>query len=395
MNILLIHQYYCPEGGTGNDRTRQFSEYFASEGHTVTVLTTTARFPIPEASGELDIQQGKIRIMACPVPDTHNRNYSDRIRLFFSFYRFALRKVSSIPRPDIVYACSTPLTAAEAGRVIARRFGVPFIFEIQDVWPDAAYGMGIIRNPVLKWVLDRLTRRLYRDADRLIALSEDMVRLVERLGNFASKMAVIPNGTDIDLFQPGQEKKEGPFRFIYAGAMGRANGLEQLVEAARILSRKGAPVFRILMVGGGNRYAALRHQAIGLEDWFEWIPEMPKAQVARLMREVDAGIVCFAPVRELESNSANKFFDYLASGLPVVLNYGGWQARILRDENCGYSAPPGNPLLLADTLYQVSLHRDQLKAMRENARNLAVSRFDRRHLAAQVLEVFTRCVTHS
>lgn len=393
MNILLIHQYYCPEGGIGNDRTRQFAEYFASMGHTVTVLTTTARFQVSESSGELDIQKGNVRIMACPVPDTHNRNYTDRIRLFFSFYRFALRKSSSISKPDIVYACSTPLTAAEAGRIIARRFKVPFVFEIQDVWPDAAYGMGIIRNLVLKWILDRLTRRLYRDADRLIALSEDMVPLVERLGDFGSKTVVIPNGTDIDLFQPGQEKKEGPFRFIYAGAMGRANGLEQLIEAVRILALNGTPAFRILMVGGGNRYSALRRQATGLEDWFEWIPEMPKAQVAVLMQQADAGIVCFAPVRELESNSANKFFDYLACGLPVVLNYGGWQARLLRTEHCGYSVQAGNPQLFAEMLLTVSQNQQYCKEMGENARKLAVSRFDRRLLATQVQELLNQCVT--
>lgn len=393
MNILLIHQYYCPEGGIGNDRTRQFAHYFASHGHSVTVLTTTARFQVSESSGELDIQEGKVRVMACPVPDTHNLNYTDRIRLFFSFYRFALRKASSIPKPDIVYACSTPLTAAEAGRVIARQFRVPFVFEIQDVWPDAAYGMGIIRNPVLKWVLDGLTRRLYRDANRLIALSEDMVPLVGRLGDFGKKTVVIPNGTDIDLFQPGLEKKEGPFRFIYAGAMGRANGLEQLVNAVRLLARNGTPAFRILMVGGGNRYAALRLHASGLEDWFEWIPEMPKAQVAVLMQQADAGIVCFAPVRELESNSANKFFDYLACGLPVVVNYGGWQARLLKGENCGYSVQAGNPQLLAEMLLTVSQNRKYGKEMGDNARKLAVSRFDRQLLAAQALEVLNRCVT--
>lgn len=387
MRILFLHQYYNPEGGIGNDRTRYFAEYFARQGHEVVVLSSTAKFSESlKNSGRVEFVQKQVKVIGIPLAHTHYLNYAKRMLIFWRFYRKIIQEAASLKAFDLVYACSTPLSVGEAGRVIAKKRKVPFVFEIQDVWPDAIYGLGIIRNPVLKYLLDYFARRIYRQADVLIALSKGMIPQINRLGNFSSKIFVSPNGTDTLLFQPGYRDTGKNIEFIYAGAVGLANGLDQLIGAIRILKTREIHGIHFTIIGNGNRYAPIRKLADGLEDWISWIPEMPKAQLPSFFNHASVGIVCFAPVKELESNSANKFFDYLASGLPVLLNYGGWQAEVLRMHHCGMAAKPGDVADFADKIIEMASDPGKLKLMGQNARLLAVAEYDRGRLAQETLQ---------
>lgn len=386
MRILFLHQYYNPEGGIGNDRTRYFAEYFAQQGHEVVVLTSTAKFSESlQQSMKMEFTQNQVRVIAFPLENTHYLNYWKRLKIFWKFYREIIQEAKQLKSFDIVYACSTPLSVAEAGRVIARKINARFVFEIQDVWPDAVYGLGIIKNPVLKFILDYFTQRIYKQADLLVALSKGMIQQINRLGDFSSKIIVSPNGTDTVLFHPDLNKKGEIIEFIYTGAIGLANGLDQLIGAIHLLKNKEIKGIHFTIVGNGNRYLEIREMSIGLDDWIDWIDEMPKSQIPALLNQASVGIVCFAPVKELESNSANKFFDYLASGLPVLLNYGGWQAEILRRHRCGISAKPGDVHDFAEKIIEMASNPEGLKIMGQNSRRLAVEEFDRERLAREAL----------
>jgi glycosyltransferase involved in cell wall biosynthesis len=283
------------------------------------------------------------------------------------------------------------LSVGEAGRRIARKLQVPFIFEVQDVWPDAVYGLGIIQNPILKKILDSFTRRIYQDASAIVALSPDMIPMINRLGDFAGKILVSPNGTDTDMFYPAREKSGERVEFVYAGAIGRANGLESLVRTIQILKKREIKGLHFTILGNGNRYKEVRKLAEGLEDWIEWIPEVSKQSVPEILRRATIGLVWFAPVKELESNSANKFFDYLASGLPIFLNYGGWQAEVLRDAECGMFVLGNEVEVLADGLIEMASDPVRLRDMGLNARELALREYDREALSRKVLA----CTKHS
>ncbi len=386
MRILLIHQYYNPEGGSGNDRTRYLAEYFGRQGHEVVVLTSLAKFPKGAGGNKtLDYSSGNVRVIAYPLENTHYLSYFKRLVVFGKFYRWVIQEAGKLGRFDRVYACSTPLSVGEAGRRIARKLQVPFIFEVQDVWPDAVYGLGIIQNPILKKILDSFTRRIYQDAAAIVALSPDMIPMINRLGHFAEKILVSPNGTDTGMFYPAKEKGGERVEFVYAGAIGRANGLESLVRAIHILKKREIKGMHFTILGNGNRYEDVRKLAEGLEEWIEWIPEVSKQSVPEILRRAAVGLVWFAPVKELESNSANKFFDYLASGLPVFLNYGGWQAEVLRDAGCGMFVAGNEADILAVGLIEMASDPVRLEEMGVNARELALREYDREALSRKVL----------
>jgi glycosyltransferase involved in cell wall biosynthesis len=245
--------------------------------------------------------------------------------------------------------------------------------------------LGIIQNPILKKILDSFTRRIYQDASAIVALSPDMIPMINRLGDFAGKILVSPNGTDTGLFYPAREKRGERVEFVYAGAIGRANGLESLVRTIQILKKREVKGLHFTILGNGNRYEEVRKLAEGLEDWIEWIPEVSKKSVPEILRRATIGLVWFAPVKELESNSANKFFDYLASGLPIFLNYGGWQAEVLRDAECGMFVLGNEVEVLADGLIEMASDPIRLHDMGLNARELALREYDREALSRKVL----------
>lgn len=389
MHILLLHQYYCPPFGAGNDRTRDFAHYFVASGCKVTVITSQARYPEAQKQARvIDETVAGVRIIAFPIQDPHPHAYIKRLGIYGSFMWSAIKAGKALKDIDCVYACSTPLTAGEAGRQIAAHHAIPFYYETQDVWPDALYGMGIVKSALLKWILDKLTKRLYQQAKHIIALSDDMVAQICRLGNFQYKITVIPNGTDTHIFQPAEQiHREGDFIFIYAGTIGRANDLMQLIQAIRILSERKVKGIKVRIIGNGNRYTHVRKAATGFEDYIVWEGSMIKTEVALRMQAADAGLVCFAPVKELEANSANKFFDYLASGLPVLINYGGWQAKVLEQNACGLSAPAGDATALAQAMIQMASDPSKARQMGINARKLATRQYDRNDLAKQALKL--------
>jgi glycosyltransferase involved in cell wall biosynthesis len=389
MHILLLHQYYCPPTGAGNDRTRDFAHYFVASGCKVTVITSQARYPEAQKQARvIDEAVAGVRIIAFPIQDPHPHAYIKRLGIYGSFMWSAIKAGKALKDIDCVYACSTPLTAGEAGRQIAAHHAIPFYYETQDVWPDALYGMGIVKSAPLKWILDKVTKRLYLQAKHIIALSDDMVAQICRLGNFQDKITVIPNGTDTHIFQPAEQiQREGDFVYIYAGTIGRANDLMQLIQAIRILSERKVKGIKVRIIGSGNRYTQVRKAATGFEDYIDWEGSMIKTEVALRMQAADAGLVCFAPVKELEANSANKFFDYLASGLPVLINYGGWQAKVLEQNACGLSAPAGDATALAQAMIQMASDPSKARQMGINARKLATQQYDRTDLAKQTLKL--------
>lgn len=387
MRILYLHQYYCPPGGWGNDRSRDFARCWAEAGHDVIVLTSQAFFP-PEMRlpRVLRFQTEGHEVIALPVAYEQRMGWLRRGAAFVAFFLRALRLGARLPRPDVIYASSTPPTVAWLGRLLARRFGCPWWFEAVDVWPQAPIGMGIISSSLLARLLHAGTDPLYASARGIIALSEGMKDQIAERGVEPLRVHVIENGTRTDIFRPAPED-DGPPRVVYAGAIGMANGLEQLAEAARIvLARR--PDVRFEVRGWGSQRDALAEQTADLSG-FELLPPLPKAELAGWLRGATVGACVFAPYPVLEANSANKFYDFLACGLPVALNYGGWQARALEEAGCGLWVRQSDAEAYAEILLRLLDDAALRRRMGEAARLLAVQRYDRHDLAARTLALIS------
>jgi glycosyltransferase involved in cell wall biosynthesis len=399
MHILLIHQYYCPPNGWGNNRSAEFVRYWLQAGCQVTLLTTTAYFP-PDHTAHTsaysvwDLDGAQVHVLR--VPYAQEMGYASRIWAFVRFLGQAKCLIRKLPKPDVIYACSTPPTVGQLGKWAARRWGIPWVFECIDVWPEVPIGMGIIRNPVLKWVLQKWLSSLYRSASQVVTLSEGMAEMIATYPTAAGKVQVLHNGTNCATFRPllpaDAPEADAPFRVVYAGAVGRVNGLADALTNLAIAAASQPRLVHLDVFGWGDRLPEAQQVCRQLPPQLvvQFHPPLPKTELATILPTYDLGLMTVAPYPVLNHNSANKYFDYLAAGVPVLLNYAGWQAEYLQGTPttgpAGFWAPMGDTAAFKQAFLQaLELPHTTLATYRHNARALACAYFDRAALSKKAL----------
>lgn len=405
MRILYIHQFFATrESDLGLIRSYEFSRRWVEAGHEVTVVTSSSRLPAHYSQklfsrGEVD----GIQVRSVRVSYSNYMSYPRRIGSFLLFTMGAIVLSLGGSRPDVVFATSTPLTVGIPGWIAAALRRAPFVFEVRDLWPEAAIQMGAFsRTSLLSRVAKGMERFLYRRAAHIIALSPGMVDGVIAEGIEADRVHMIPNSADLDMFQPAEKDPdfvsrfglEGRFVVGYAGAIGPTNAVEAHVpQAARILRERGRSDIVFVIAGDGKCLPALveAKERDGLDNVL-LIGSLPKKEIPVLTRSSDALMTLFADVPILATNSPNKFFDALASGRPVIVNQPGWTRELVQENEAGIAVPAGDPEALADAVMTLADDAGLVRRMGANARALAEKRFGRDDLAAQVLSVLASAV---
>jgi glycosyltransferase involved in cell wall biosynthesis len=300
--------------------------------------------------------------------------------------------VSAALSGDLVLASSTPLTVAIPAAYAARRRRVPMVLEVRDLWPELPIAIGALRSPVMRWVAWRLEGWAYRRSVHVIALSPGMAQSIRR--RFPRvPVTVIPNGCDLDLFADADRsgralRAASPWLFdrplvLYAGTIGRYNGLDYLVRMAAALATTD-PEVRIAILGDGGMADDVRCLArdLGVLDRnFVMLGPIPKSEVAAYFGACDLAVSTTIDLPELGPNvggsSANKVFDALAAGRPVAVNHGGSLAEMLVDSGAGLVLPPGDPDGAAAAVSALLRDRAACESARAAARALARDRFSR------------------
>jgi glycosyltransferase involved in cell wall biosynthesis len=338
------------------------------------------------------MRQGNVEGIEVIEFDLPYRNADGFLRRSLTFVKFALAsvRIALTRNYDILFATSTPLTAAIPG--IAARWlrRKPFVFEVRDLWPELPRVMRVITNPLILAMLSALEWTAYRSANRCIGLAGGISHGIAKRGVAENRVATIPNGCDLDLFASESVEPWRPIGVspddllvVYSGTHGKANGLDAVLDAAEILKHRGRDDVKIVLVGTGMKKNALMERALSIDlSNVIFLDPVPKYKLSGLLNSADIGIQCLANVPAFYfGTSPNKFFDYLASGLPVLTNYPGWVAELVEANQCGFAVPPDDPVAFSDALERASIDRKQLGAMGSNARKLAVTQFDRDNLA--------------
>lgn len=398
MRILYFHQHFNSPQGIVGIRSYQMSQALLRQGHSVTMVC-----------GSYD---GGVTGLTMPFENGHRRGlvdgvdvveldlaYSNNDGLFkrgLTFLKFASRSVglAMTERYDLLFATTTPLTAGIPGIFARWLRGKPFVFEVRDLWPELPKAMGVIRNPVVLWAMSALEWASYHSAHRLIGLSPGIVDGIAHRGIARSRIALVPNGCDLDIFasnakpwRPAQVHATD-LMAVFAGTHGVANGLDAVLDAAIELKRRRRDDIKLLLIGQGKLKPALQarvHQE-GLTNVIFHDP-VNKERLSGLMAATDMGIQSLTNVPAFYyGTSPNKFFDYIAAGVPVLNNYPGWLAELITQHRCGFAVPPDNPGAFADALEQAAADRIALKAMGQRGHALAKAEFDRTLLATQWIQ---------
>ncbi len=393
MRLLYFHQHFATPQGSSGTRSYEFARALIARGHQVTMICGAHKLsgldlPYDEAKGWHRGNVDGIDVISLPLA------YSNRdslVRRGLAYVRFALRSVrlALTLDCDLVFATSTPITAVIPGLAAKWLRGKPFVFEVRDLWPELPRALGL-RNPFLLGGMSLLELLGYRSANACIGLSPGIVEGIRSRADERQSVAMIPNGSDLNLFNPAKRARLtlpgiGPDDFVagFTGAHGVANGLDALLDVAEELKRRGDTRVKFAFIGDGKEKERLAAKAtkLGLTNCL-FFPPVPKTELGAITASLDCGLMVLKDIPAFyRGTSPNKFFDYIAAGIPVVNNYPGWLAGLITEYRCGIVVPPGNVAAFADALQSLAADSAGRRAMGDAGRDLAEKEFARPLLA--------------
>lgn len=402
MRILYFYQHFTTPAGATGIRAYEQAKHMVDSGHTVTMVCGANAVSVTGLEGPYVGRRREGMVDGIRVIE-FNFAYANRdgfVKRSQTFLRFAMRSTAVALREefDLVFATSTPLTASIPG--IAARWlrGKPFVFEVRDLWPELPRAMGVITNPVVLAGMSVLEWASYRSADRCIGLAPGIVSgIASHIGE--QRVDLVPNGCDLEIFDPRQTGRWRPegvgpddFLAVYTGTHGQANGLDAVLDAAAVLKRLNRSDIKMLLIGEGKLKPRLMERATAeqLENVL-FHDSVSKHRIADLLRSADVGMQILENVPAFYfGTSPNKFFDYIAAGLPVLNNYPGWVASLIDEHRCGKAVPASDPDAFAAALVELADHPQDRVRMGNNARHLAETHFSRAKLAASFTAVLSR-----
>ena len=394
MRILYIHQYFTTPKSSAGGRSYEFARRLVEKGHIVDMLTSDA-FLADEFPGK-----GKYGHFTADGINVHvvKRRYSNkmgfiaRVNAFLAFALYSLKIIVKIPRPDVVFATSTPLTVGIPGVFASKYHRRPLVFEVRDLWPEAPIQLGWLNNPLLQKLARWGEKFIYRNSTQVVALSPGMAEGVMKTGYPADKISMIPNCSDLNLFKPEwdggdlkvKEGLEGKRLCIYVGTLGQANGVPVLAEAAKIL-QTGCENAAIVIVGDGKEKDLLLKKKEDYQlDNLIYAGPRPRDEVVQWLAASELCLVVFCPIPVLSTTSPNKFFDYCAAGRPSLITNQGWIADYAQEYEAGVYSPYEDPAKIASDIAELLKNPEKLARMGKNARRLAEERFSRDEMAVKL-----------
>lgn len=403
MKVLYLHQHFTLPTQSGGTRSYEMAKILMEHGHQVTMVCGEKQINHEglKTTKNINIKRGiidGIEIIAISAPYSNNMGLLARAKSFMSFAWYST-KLALKENYDVLFATSTPLTVGIPGIVMKMLVKKKkFIFEVRDLWPELPKALGM-KNPFLLLGMSILEWLSYHNADGCIGLSPGICKGIARRSQKNKPIEMVPNGCDLDLFKPslrGVVQLAGISTTdkvaIFTGAHGIANGLDAVLDAAKEVKDMGRDDVKFAFIGAGQVKEHLKKRAVqeGLSNCLFYDP-VPKTQLAQIVASASVGLMVLKNVPAFYyGTSPNKFFDYIASGLPILNNYPGWLAEMIKCNNLGEVVAPDNAKLFAESLVRMVDSPDNLAKCSLNARMFAEKEFDRVKLGRQFVNFFEK-----
>lgn len=402
MRLLFINQHYPPDAGATGRLLAQLAEELVRRGHQVTVLT--GRPTYAEARGTSappEETRNGVHVRRLPILPRF-ASPPGRVLHYLSFGMSLLFGGARLPRPDGILALSsTPLFGGVAALALARLKRCPLLYCVQDLYPEIAVALGVLRSPVLEKVAERLERLAWRGADRVIVIGRDLVPAADRRGVDAAKVSVIANWADLLRILPvdrGASRREfgipeQGFLVQYAGNLGHSQDLETVLAAARIVASRAGESVRFLLVGGGTRVTDVQRAAAELPS-VGFLPHQPDEKLAQVLGTADLSLVSLK-AGLTRFCVPSKVYSILASGRPVgaAVDRGSEIARIIAEGDCGFCVEPGDAEALANEILRLAGDAEEANRLGRNARDYGERTTGLARAAAEYEELFAELVS--
>ena len=378
LRILILTQWFDPEP---TFKGLLFARKLQKLGHEVEVITGYPNYP----SGKLypgyrqkwcsrEMIDG-VEVVRVPLYVSHDGSAFKRMLNYFSFaFTSCLYGILGAKKADVIYVYHPPMTVGLSGALISLFRRTPFVYDVQDLWPDTLRATGMMTNDRALKVVAAVCGWIYRRASHIVVLSPGFRRLLIERGVPDAKLSLIYNWCDESALKaPGRSTvdlsfMDGRFNIVFAGNMGKAQALSAVIEAARIVSAQDTRV-QFVLVGGGLEVAALREMSAKLElDNVHFIAQMPMAEVGAVLARADALLVHLRNDPLFSITIPSKTQAYMAVGKPILMAVEGDAADLLDRARAGLVVMPENPLSIAKNVLRIAgLSEEERLQMGRNA----------------------------
>lgn len=392
MRILLLSQWFDPEPFF---KGLPFAKALMDLGHEVQVVTGFPNYPGGKVypGYKLRLFQREfldgIPVIRVALYPSHDRSGLRRILNYVSFAVSASLFGTLLSKPsDIIYVYHPPGTVGLPALVMKFIKKAPFVYDIQDLWPESVKASGMINSKMFLWLLDLWCRLVYHFADRIVVLSPGFKEALESKGVPEAKIDVIYNWCDdTAVYSECRDEKlahelglGGHFNIVFAGTMGQGQGLEAVLDAAEIVHRN-QPEIQFVFIGGGTEVDNLKKRAETMElTNVLFLERRPVSEIWKILNLADVLLVHLKDDPLFEITVPSKTQAYMAAGKPILMGVKGDAAALVLAANAGVACVPGNPYSIAEGACRLfSMPKQDLQEIGANGRC-----FYEKHLCLEV-----------
>jgi len=399
LRVTFLTHYFPPEVGPAQTRLHELAKRLIAAGEAVTVVTGFPNYPageiFPGYRGKRFMEDSVdgIRVLRTWVFATRSRGFIGRLLNYFSFPVFSLLAVRKLGPTDIIYVQSPPLFTGLAALWFSRLKRAPYIFNVSDIWPQSAVELGVLRNRVAIRLAEWLERHIYRRASRITVPTPGILERLVARGVPREKIFLLTNGVDTAAYNVTSPDRElaqrlglnGHKVFMYAGLHGLAQGLDVILEAAKLTRN---PDVLYVLVGDGADKAALvaKAQAEGISN-VRFLPIQPTSTLPALLNLVYATVI---PLRRLDLFKAalpSKLFDSMAAGRPIVAPLWGEAAALVEAAACGLVVEPEDARAVQEAVEKLAADPALAQKLGEQGRRYVVEHFNRDDIAKRLIKL--------
>lgn len=408
MKILFFSHYFFPEGNAPASRVHALAKYWVKQGHGVTVVTCAPNVPTGVVyhgyenrllqSEEIDgIKVVRVWSFIAPNKGIKRRTCNYLSYMFFAIVFGIFRKA------DIVIATSPQFFCGWAGVVVSKLRFKPLVLEIRDIWPEAIQAVrvdvGLRSIKFLGW----LEKKMYRAATHIVTVGEGYHQNLLSKGVPESKLSIIMNGLDTDIFTPREKPRKladlwgvrGKFVCSYVGTIGMACGLHTVLQAAEKLKQANRNDIVFLLVGDGASKEKLEERAKELQlDNVIFTGRQWKQQMPNYLALSDACLVHLMKSELFASVMPSKIFEASGMRRPIIMGVDGYARQLVVEAGNGIMMESENASELVDAVCYLADNPDEAERMGESGYNYIRTHFDRRALAEEYLRVLDRVIKH-
>lgn len=391
MKVLLLTQYYLPENAPGAHRLSSLAKSLQKQGHQVEVLTSFPNYPNLELFKGYRLKWhsveniNDVKVNRCYTFIKKSRGLISRALGFVSFQTSsAIIGMTKIERPDVILCLSPPIFLGITGVLLKWWHKSTMVLNVADLWPESGIKLGVIKNKLLIDILEKLELFIYKNSDGIAGQTQGIVTHINRKVP-ATPIAWFKNGVDFSVFNAFQQTDESNKELVdnskfvvgYTGLVGYAQGLEVLVEAAKVLQESKNIEF--LVVGDGPKLEEVKQLAEKYKlDNIKFTGNVPKTEMPSYLSKMDVTVVPLKKNDLFLGAIPSKIFDSYANNVPVILGVDGEAKQLFCDTyDCAYFFEPENIGELVKSLSKCAENLDDVQFKGKKGFDVITNHFNR------------------